>query len=50
MSWWQAIDGVISNFQSTPACVQGKKQTSGYVPYVPGGGSWVGGPGMKPGR
>jgi hypothetical protein len=50
MSWWQAIDGVISNFQSTPAWVQGKKQTSGYVPYVPGGGSWVGGPGMKPGR
>ncbi|BAL52160.1 hypothetical protein lilo_2164 [Lactococcus lactis subsp. lactis IO-1] len=50
MTWWQGIDGVLSSFQSTPSWVQKKVASSGYVPYIPGGGSWVGGPGMKPGR
>ena len=44
MSWWQAIEGVISNFQSIPAWVQGNVKPSGYVP---GGGLWIGSPGME---
>lgn len=44
MSWWQAIEGVISNFQSIPAWVKGNVKPSGYIP---GGGLWIGSPGME---
>ncbi|WP_046781080.1 hypothetical protein [Lactococcus cremoris] len=44
MSWWQAIEGVISNFQSIPAWVQVNVKPSGYVP---SGGLWIGSPGME---
>lgn len=43
----QIWDAIFSPFQSTPSWVQGRKhETTGHIGYIPGGGSWVGGPGL----